>query len=298
MLSGIGPAEHLNQLGIETLIDLPVGYNLKDHILAQLDYEILNESLITSGIDWNNANMYQNFVNFTGPLAQFPLVYMYLNSRNNLDKDWPDIQIDFNVNPLINDLDRLVSGYSARMRDQWREYYRPHVGKRNRLAVLCFHYRPRSVGRLYLNSSNPHDHPLIDTQYLTNQYDVDSMIEVIGTGMEIANMEPLNQYVRLYPQPIPGCELCPTGPIFKCRSYLECYARTVTTTVGHQVGTCKMGSTNDSVVDPRMRVRHVNRLRVIDGSIFPIITNGNTNAPIMMFAEYGAEMIQIDNGIF
>ncbi|OTF81812.1 glucose dehydrogenase-like protein [Euroglyphus maynei] len=297
MLSGVGPAEHLSEFGIETLVNLPVGYNLKDHIFVQLDYEIFNESLITSGIDWTLENMYYNFVDFVGPLSQFPIVYMYFNSRMNNETDWPDLQIDFTVSPLVNDLEQIASRYGSVYRDQWRDYYRPHVGQRNRLGILCFHYRPHSTGRLYLNSSNPHDFPLMDTRYLTDQYDVDSMIEVISTALELASMPPFDQYVRLYRQPIPGCQLCPNGPIWKCRSYLECYARTVTTTVGHQVGTCKMGNTNDSVVDPRLRVRGVNRLRVIDGSIFPHITNGNTNAPIMMFAEYGSDMIRQDNGI-
>ncbi|XP_027193791.2 putative GMC-type oxidoreductase Mb1310 [Dermatophagoides pteronyssinus] len=297
MLSGVGPYEHLSEFGIETLVNLSVGYNLKDHILVQLDYEIFNESLITSGIDWTLENMYNNFVNSAGPLSQFPIAYMYFNSHMNNETDWPDIQIDFTVSPLVNDLEQIVARYSPVYRDQWRDYYRPHVGQRNRLGILCFLYRPRSIGRLYLNSSDPHDYPLIDTRYLTEQYDVDAMIEVISTALELASMPPFDQYVRLYRQPIPGCQLCSSGPIWKCRSYLECYARTITSTVGHQVGTCKMGNTTDSVVDPRLRVRNVNRLRVIDGSIFPHITNGNTNAPIMMFAEYGSDMIRQDNGI-
>ncbi|KAF7493852.1 Glucose dehydrogenase -like protein [Sarcoptes scabiei] len=297
MLSGIGPRAHLQQFGLETLIDLPVGFNLKDHILVPLDYEILNSSLVTSGIDWTLDNMYRNFINGSGPLSLFPLVYMYFNSRLNSELDWPDLQIDFNVNPLSSNLESLVQPYSERYRDKWRQYYRPYLEKRQRLNVLCFHYRPRSSGRLTLRSSNPYDHPIIDTRYLTDSYDIESMIEVIATGLEIAEMEPLRQYVRLYRQPIPGCELCPDEPnLAKCRSYLECYARTLTTTVGHQVGTCRMGfNRNDSVVNPRLLVHGTKNLRVIDGSIFPIITNGNTNAPIMMIAERAIDLIKDDH---
>lgn len=297
MLSGIGPRDHLSSFGIQTLVDLPVGFHLKDHVFVQFDFEIFNTSLITSGIDWTVTNMYRYFANSNGPLAIFPLVFMYLNSVYNNQTDWPDLQIDFNVAPVANDLNYLVSGYSSRTQDAWRNYYRDHVGQRNRLGVLAFHYRPRSEGRLYLNSSNPYDPPLLDTRYLTEQYDVDAMIDVARKALMMMHLSPFNQYVKLYRQPIPGCRLCERGPIWDCREYLECYVRAVTTTVGHQVGTCRMGSGNNSVVDPRLRVRGVERLRVVDGSIYPEITNGNTNAPVMMFAEYATDMIRADNGL-
>ena len=277
ILSGIGPRDHLNQLGIQTQVDLPVGYNLKDHVYVQYDFEVLDMNLITSGIDWTLENMYRYFVNSAGPLSQFPLVFMYLNTPYNNETDWPDIQIDFNVDPVGNDLESLVAGYRPEEREDWRNYYRDHVGQRNRMGILCFHYRPHSEGRLTLNSTDPHDAPLLNTRYLTDPYDIASMVEVTRRALQMAHQPPFTRLLRLYQQPIPGCTLCSSGPIWQCDSYLECYARAVTSTVGHQVGTCKMGNGTDSVVDPRMRVRRVNRLRVVDGSIYPTITNGNTN---------------------
>ena len=297
MLSGVGPRDHLSHFGINTLVDLPVGFNLKDHVYVQLDYEVLNSSLVTSGIEWNLENMYRNFINNAGPLSQLPFVFMYLNSQYNNQTDWPDIQIDFNMAPLEDTMDQIVAEYPPETRDAWRKYYQGHVGDKNRLGVLCFHYRPHSIGRLYLNSTNHHQHPILDTRYLTDPYDINAMVEVISRALEMTHMYPFNQYIKLYRQPIPGCQLCPNTPIWKCRSYMECYARAVTHTVGHQVGTCKMGNSSDTVVDPRMRVRGVNSLRVIDGSIYPEITNGNTNAPVMMFAEYGVDMLRQDNNI-
>lgn len=317
ILSGIGPREHLSQLGINTQVDLPVGFNLKDHTYVLYDFEVLDPSLITSGVDWTLENMYRYFVNQAGPLSQFPLTYMYLNTPYNNETDWPDIQIDFSVNPVGNDLEQLVSGYTASQRPLWRKYFRDHLGQRNRMGILCFHYRPHSVGRLTLSSTDPHAPPLLDMRYLTDPYDTAAMVEVTRRALQMAHKAPFNRLLRLYRQPIPGCSLCPSGPIWECDSYLECYVRAVTSTVGHQVGTCKMGNGTDSVVDPRMRVRGVNRLRVIDGSIYPTITNGNTNvsygeasfttthafvftleqAPAMMFGEYGASMIRQDNGL-
>lgn len=222
---------------------------------------------------------------------------MYLNSKYNNESDWPDLQMDFSIDPVTDNLDELVAGYTASQQSGWREYYRDHVGQRNRMGILCFHYRPHSVGRLYLSSANPKEAPLLDTRYLTDPYDISAFRDLLSRALKMAHMPPFNRLLRLYKQPIPGCQLCQDGPIWECISYLECYARALTATVGHQVGTCKMGSGPDTVVDPRMRVRGVNRLRVIDGSIYPDITNGNTNAPCMMFGEYGVAMIRQDNNI-
>lgn len=292
MLSGIGPQQHLAELGLPTLVNLPVGYSLQDHVFVQLDYEILDPSLITSGTDLTITNMYRYFVDQAAPLANFPLVYMYLNSPYNNETDWPDIQIDFNVDPVGDDLEELVSAYRVEDQPAWREYYRSHLGQSNRLGLLCFQYRTRSRGRVYLNSSDPHDYPLIDTRYLTDPADIGQLTSAVRFALRLTHMSPFDRMIRLWRQPIPGCQLCPSGPIWECDSYIECYARAITMTVGHQVGTAKMGSGPDSVVDTELLVRGTNNLRVVDGSIYPQITNGNTNAPIIMFAERATDFVR------
>ena len=294
MLSGIGPQDHLNDLGIQTLVNLSVGYNLKDHVHVQLDYEVLNESLITSDNQLTTENLYQYYTNWSGPLAQFPLTFQYLNSPYNTQPDWPDIQVDLNVAPVGNNLSQLVANKEVRI-SEWEDYYRPHLGQNNRLVLLCFHYRPRSIGRLYLQSTNPHVYPLLDTNYLTDPYDIAALMDAVRKALMLAMSGEFSHYVKLWQQPIPGCTLCNDRAIWQCDSYLECYARTITNTVGHQVGTCKMGNGTDSVVDERLRVRNVTSLRVVDASVYPEITNGNTNAPTIMIAEYGSQMIRDDN---
>jgi len=294
MLSGIGPRTHLQQFNITTLVDLPVGYNLKDHVYVQLDYEVLNSSLVTSGDQLTVENLYQYYVNSSGPLSQYVLTYQYMNSPYNDNPDWPDLQIDLNMAPVGNNLSALVANYQVNI-NQWEDYYRPHLGDNNRLGILAFHYRPRSVGRLLLNSSAPHVYPLLDTQYLTNPYDIQAFTDAIRKAIILSLSGDFPKYARMWRQPIPGCSLCPNQAIWDCMSYIECYARTLTNTVGHQVGTCKMGNSSDSVVDPRLRVRGIQGLRIVDASIFPDITNGNTNAPTIMIAEYGSQMIIDDN---
>ncbi|XP_054154597.1 uncharacterized GMC-type oxidoreductase Mb1310-like [Oppia nitens] len=304
MLSGIGPRQHLQELNIPVLVDLPVGYNLKDHVYVQLDYQVLNKSLVNSRNDLTVENMYDYYVGAGGPLAQYPLVYQYLNSPMNNETDWPDLQIDLNVAPVGNNLTALVANKAVH-RQQWEDYYRPHLGDNTRLGILCFHYRPHSVGRLRLATADPHDQPLLDTNYLDYRgdgYDIRALVAAIRQAMIWANTGQFSQYVRPWQHPIPGCQLCTDAvqAIHLCDQYLECYARSLTMTVGHQVGTCKMGGgggtgSTDSVVDERLRVRGVRGLRVVDASIYPDITNGNTNAPTAMIGEYGSQLIRDDH---
>ncbi len=140
MLSGIGPRTHLQEFNITTLVDLPVGYNLRDHVYVQLDYEVLNSSYVTSGNQLLVEDLYQYYVNSAGPLSQYALIYQYMNSKYNDNPDWPDIQIDLNMAAVSNNLTALVANYEVNIKE-WEDYYRPHLGDNNRLGVLAFHYR-------------------------------------------------------------------------------------------------------------------------------------------------------------
>ncbi|KAL3256414.1 hypothetical protein MRX96_017143 [Rhipicephalus microplus] len=95
---------------------------------------------------------------------------------------------------------------------------------------------------------------------------------------------------RVWEKPLPGCELYP----FLTDEYLACVARSYTSTLYHPVGTCRMGAVNDSrtVVDPKLRVKGIDHLRVVDASIMPSVVSGNTNAPVIMIAEKAADIIQ------
>lgn len=295
MLSGIGPKEHLTSLGLPPLVDLPVGEHFLDHAFVKLDYEVLDPSLTISNSELSIANMYQYFANHSGPLTAFPLVYWYLNSPHNNQTDWPDIQIAFNVAPVENDLEMLVAPYKAEDRQQWREYFRDHLGEPNRLGVLCFQYRTHSEGQIYLSSTDMHDHPVLDAHFLTDHRDVDQLTSAIAMALRITHQPPFDRLVRLWRQPIPGCALCTSGSIWECAAYIECYARALTLTVGHQVGTARMGSDPSvSVVDPQLRVHGVDGLRVVDASTFPGNTNGNTNVPTIMIAERAVDFVKKD----
>ena len=143
---------------------------------------------------------------------------------------------------------------------------------------------PKSTGTVKLKTKDPFDHPLIDPTYLSNMDDVDRMIAGIRIWeklMETPTMKRLG--VKIEQTKVSIC----SQHEFRSDAYWECYMKHVTVHAYHPTGTCKMGAVRDpsAVVDPHLRVKGIQGLRVADGSVIPNITTGNTNAPIMMIAE-------------
>jgi len=146
--------------------------------------------------------------------------------------------------------------------------------------------RPYSRGSVSLASADPHDMPLIDPQFLSDERDLQLLVKGAQMQQRIMESAPLSQ-VRgkmLYPVQVDDVQA------------LEADIRKRADTQYHPVGTCKMGPNDDpmAVVDHRLRVRGISGLRVVDASVMPTIIGGNTNAPTIMIAEYAADMIQAD----
>ncbi|CAG2114011.1 unnamed protein product [Medioppia subpectinata] len=152
--------------------------------------------------------------------------------------------------------------------------------------------RPKSTGYIKLRSASAYDPPIIEPRYLTDPHDIKTMVEAMKITIKVGHSPPMRRLgSRLIDKVVPGCE----GYKLYSDKYLACLARTLTHTIYHPVGTCKMGAADDptSVVDPQLRVLGgVKGLRVADGSIFPSLIGGNTNAPIIMVAERLADMIK------
>lgn len=171
------------------------------------------------------------------------------------------------------------------------KFFTPQSYKQGFLVEL-FNMRTLSRGRIGLRSSNPYDNPVIENRFFSVRRDLEVIVEVCRTTLSIINSKAVQEALsaKLFPNTLPGCEKYPNGSDDFCR----CLALTITLSGSHPSSTCKMGSIEDllSVVGPDLRVKGVKSLRVIDASVMPELTSGNTNAPTIMIAERGADMIK------
>ena len=269
MLSGIGDADHLRAHGITLVLDKPeVGRNLQDHLKIHNSYKTriktLNDRL--NSIFGKLGIGRQSWLIPRGPLARVPAP-VFCFPRSDLSLVSPYIQ--FHVLPWISDnpstgVMHPFSGFTA---------------------SLC-PLRPESRGEIRLKSADPAAAPLIRANYLDTENDRRSAIEALKLSREICSHSPLNEVLIGEHAP---------GPATTTDEQLLNYVRQTAATIFHPVGTCRMGADADAVVDPQLRLKGIEGLRVVDASIMPEITSGNTNAPVVMIAEKASDMILADS---
>jgi len=261
MLSGIGPAAHLQQLGIPVTLDLPgVGQNLQDHLAAGVIYAC------TQPVSLARVESLVNILSYLllkrGPLtSNVAEAGAFLKTRPELPA--PDIQVAFvPVDAIDHGLTRLA-GHS--------------------FTIGLTQLRPQSRGFIALRSPDPLEPPAIQPRYLTSASDLQALVEGISLCRKVAQGKAF--------APFRGEELYP-GPEVQGEAAMSDYIRAVALTADHAVGTCKMGNDPLAVVDAELRVHGLEGLRVVDASIMPAIVSGNTNAPTMMIAEKAADLIK------
>jgi choline dehydrogenase len=266
MLSGVGPAAHLREHGIDVIADLPVGENLHDHMFVPMTY------VMKSAVNRGTAPYF-----FKGMLNERIRGGTWMGRtvfeaagfvRSSLATAIPDIQIH-----------GLPWSYPFPNQDA---PVRHKVDPRSALTIMPTLIYPKSRGTLRLASADPAVAPLIDMGYLTEPDDTTVLLDGMELIREVMASKLIASGIDL--------ELSP-GTAYPDRAALAREVPDRATSVYHAVGTCRMGSDDRAVVGPDLKVRGIDGLRVADASIMPAITGGNTNAPAMMIGEHCASMI-------
>ena len=296
MLSGIGPKNHLQEVGIPTLVDLPVGYNLQDHPMVQFQAPIYNNTPVEAFPELTIPQIFQVITEQEGPLATSSGLYTYISTKSNADRQWPNIVITNRVAIFSSNITEIIEDFSAQRSREWADYYGPYLGQPF-LVLDIFLRKIKSKGRVRLSSANPFSPPIIDPNFLSYEQELEDMVEAVKFELFFIENSKISENAFLIPKAIPGCSLCPDRPIYECDSYIRCYIRQIGDKEHHSCGTCKMGDKNrgDTVVDPHLRVKHVAQLRVCDASVMPYVPNSNTHAATVMIGEKCAHLIREDN---
>ena len=266
-LSGIGPGALLQRHGIAVAHDLPVGENLQDHLQLRMSFKVKNALTLNTMLHswWAKAKIGLEYALFrTGPMTMPP---SQLGAFVKSDPSQATPNLEFHVQPLS--LDRFGEP--------------PH--RFPAFTASACNLRPTSRGHVRITSPDPRAYPAIQCNYLSTSEDRKVAVDAMRlTRRIVTGSQALKKYE---PE-----EFVP-GPAFQTDAELLKAAGNIGTTIFHPVGTCRMGRENDpaAVVDTRLRVRGIERLRVVDASIMPTITSGNTNTPTVMIAERGARMV-------
>lgn len=283
MLSGIGPAEHLKDVGIEVLNDLPVGRNLHHHVSVGLNFFMDVKSTN------HDSSFYDNIMEFIkfkkGPLASTGVTQVTAFIESSMTQPGvPDLQFFFDgINESCTCITKTRGGCA---------------GKRRKFCKKCFTARPtflmsKSRGFIKLQSKNPTDYPLIQPNYLHDPQDIPVLIEGIYFIQNLLNTATLKAYgTENDEEQVKGCESYPYGSY----EYWVCVIVHHTGPENHHAGTCKMGPPDDetAVVDLELKVKGFTNLRVVDASVFRLQPNANPISTIIVFAEKTTDSILED----
>jgi len=265
MLSGLGPAQHIESLGIRVEADLAgVGANYHDHPAVPIALEMRDTT--SYGLSWRTLPRALRDITEYALARRGPLASNVFEStafiRGNGGADRPDIQIAFQPARRNPHTFPLPLGHG--------------------FAFSVVNLYPRSRGEVRLASSDPRVAPRVNPNILADPNDSAALLHGLHLCRQLCDAPAFAPYNAAEVRP---------GRTVRSDAELKAYLRAATATVHHPVGSCRMGIDDEAVVDPTLRVRGIDGLRVVDASVFPSIVGGNTNAPIVMVAEKAADLI-------
>lgn len=270
MLSGIGHKEQLKKCGIEIKVDLPgVGKNLQDHLF----YPVSSKSNIRSNnyyIPWYHQliELGNYLITKSGPMSIGPLEAVAF-LKSSPEKSRPDIQFQFT--PTNAGEETMANMYDINSFPLTNGY-----------TILPTQVRPESRGEISLKSDDPSAPPIINPNYFSNEEDKKILVAGGKKALEVLEAKAFDA-MRIENH-LPRLRDSDEAWLKHIRETAEC--------VYHPVGTCKMGNDEMAVVDAELKVKGTTNLRVVDASIMPTLTSGNTNAPTIMIAERASDMIK------
>jgi choline dehydrogenase-like flavoprotein len=268
MLSGVGPAAHLREMGIQCIADLPVGRNLQDHLGAYMTYDRRTPGVFHGEMRFDRMalSMIRAYLFGTGPATVVPGgLHAFVKSRPEL---------------AVPDLEFMFRGTSHHPH-LWFPIIYPAFQDGFGIRPTLLH--PDSRGEVLLRSADPRAAPRIRYNFFTAPNDMPTLIHGFKLARQMVKDKALDPYR--------GAELGP-GEKVQSDAEIEAWLRNTVITAHHPCGTCPMGATPDTVLDPEMRVRGVERLRVVDASAMPDLVSAHINACVLMMAEKAADIIR------
>ncbi len=279
MLSGVGPAEHLAALGIPVVADhADVGHNLQEHPHSMMSWHV---DIPTLNVDVGPSAVVRHGLEYvlhrSGPAASAPGHALLFTQSPTMSSGPCDYQFTFS--PLAFKIPDLAGGESD---DSVHDVNEVMLHDRPAVNVIQCVLHPDGRGTITLRSNDPADRIRIEHEVVGEQRDLDRLVEACNMTRDLMRAPAMAKHVL--DERIPG-------PVVDSDDVMREFLRYGSWRGEHAVGSCRMGGDDRSVVDADLRVRGVDALRVIDASIFPTLTSGNTNAPVVMVAEKGSDLV-------